>query len=47
MTHGCLGVAKSAVTWRAYTAEKRDAGDGERGRGRERVDLVVETNVKA
>lgn len=33
--------------WRAFTAETPDARDGERERERERVDLVVGTNVKA
>ena len=40
----CLGVAKSAAMWRAFTAERQDARDG--GRERERVDLVVGTNEK-
>ena len=45
----CLGVAKSAAMWRAFTAERQDARDGGRECEREceRIDLVVGTNVKA
>ena len=45
MTDSAWGVAKSAMMWRAFMAERPDAREGERGR--KRVDLVVGSNVKA